>query len=122
MTYDISVNGTKLEDTDPPIKKTVNFDSHVTPFNYMERAYKPIIITEDGKYVIVVKINYTNSVNGKTVSYWTEQPVVMEDGEEVFLDIVYKGMSDFKIKEIDSKKGNKKLMDKKLYRLPESTI
>ena len=116
--FTISVNGKKIDEVQPPVTKEKNTEIYKQPLKYHEKSYKQIVFNEDGKYVIVVVMSYTNPINLNVIQYQAEFPVIMEEDDIVYLDLCRKGFNDSQIKELDAKKAQKKLNEKNIYALP----
>ena len=118
--YTLTINGKTIEGLELPVKKVDNATADRGEVVFYKSACKQISFDNDGKYVVIITMKYTNPINGKVSTYQAEQPVLLEDGDEVFLQTAPKGLSDMKIKEIDSKSAKKNLDSGKYQRLSDA--
>lgn len=119
-TYTLTINGDKIGGMDFPIKKVDDTLKDSQPAVYYHKAYKQLHFNKDGKFLVIIKMEYTNPNNGNVTTYQAEYLAVLEDGDEAFIEIRPKGLTDMKIKEIDSKSVSKYRAGGKYQKLPDS--
>lgn len=120
LTYTLTINGEEIDGMDMPVKKVMDGTNGSVPSIVLHKAYKQIRFSEEGKFLVLVKIDFTNGTNGKVSTYQIEYPVIAEDGDELFAEVKMKGLTDMQMKEIDSKSAKKNLDSGKYKRMSEA--
>lgn len=120
--YTLTINGQQVEGMEFPIRKVNNTLNKQTPIVYYQKSFKQIHFNKNGKYLVIVKMEYTNPNNANVTTYQAEYQIILESGDEIFLEVESKSFSDMKITEIDSKKAGKYINSGKYHRLSDENL
>lgn len=120
--FTLLINGEELPDCTTPGEPPYTREGFSEPIVGHKESYKEITFSTEGKKLIVLKLDFHRPIDGKHIYYQYEYPIVAEDGDEFFIELVRKGLVDFKLKEIEPKKALKKLNSGKHYVLTPVTL
>ena len=120
ITTTMSLNGKEVFDMTGPVKKTI---SPVPPMRIPLYQYsackKKCIVKEEGKVLFSLDSKHINATNEKVTNFAAEIQLNLTEGSVHYIMITNKGINDVQIIELEEKKANKLLNDKKYIYLPE---
>ncbi len=120
--FTLLIDGEQKCKLNTPTIKTTDNSAFKIPLKQNQPGYIEIEFENEGKNLLSVSMEYTNSMTLEKNVMQAEIQLNLQDGETIYLDVARKGWSDVKLKELDMKKGIKKLANKKLYQLPSIVI
>lgn len=120
--FTLFIDGKQKCKLNTPTIKTTNNSAFKIPVKQNQPGYIEIEFENEGKSLLSVSMEYTNFMTLEKNVMQAEVQLDLVDGETIYLDVARKGWSDMKFKELDTKKGSKKLENKKLYQLPTLVI
>ena len=120
ITTKMSLNGKEAFDMTGPVKKTISpSDIMRLPYYQYAACKKKCIIKEEGKVLFSIECEHTNSMNEKVSKYAAEIQLNLTESSVHYIMITNKGLNDVQIIELNEKKANKLLNDKKYVDLQE---
>lgn len=119
-TTSMSLNGKEVFDMTGPIKKTISPSGDMRlPFHQYAACKKKCTLKNEGKILLSCDCKNTNILNEKVTNFAAEIQLNLTENSVHYIMITNKGLNDVQIIELDEKKANKLLKDKKYIDLPE---
>lgn len=120
--FTLFIDGEQKAKLNTPTAKTIDNSAFKIPLKQSMPGWVEIDFTNEGKVLLAVSMEYTNSMTLEKNTMQAETQIDLNNGETIFIEVARKGWNDCQIKVLDEKKATKKKNDKKSYQLPKIEV